>query len=556
MTGGKKIKILSPKSVIDKGTSKKQLLSLLLKNRHVKPSQQEIFLTPPSPKSLAPSDFGLSASAINQVVARLKQAVSGHEPILIYGDYDVDGITATALLWQALHKTGADTTPFIPHREKDGYGLNDKSFFRFQRQLGKQFSLLVTVDNGIVAHDQIKAIKKASDIDVMVIDHHEADKNKLAADFILHSTVTAGSALSWLVSRQLDPQADLGLAALGTVADCLPLIGVNRSLLVHGLQQLRLNPSVGIKRLIKDSGVRQDSLGSYDLGFIIGPRINAAGRLSDPTDALRLLCSTTVVQAQKYSQILSEFNRQRQSLQQELIQKAQQQPPAPGDKLVFLADESFHPGIIGLIAGRLTEQYALPSVVISTNGPISKGSCRSIEQLNIIAALRLTSEHLLDLGGHQGAAGFTIKTKKIPMFQKAITQIINQKLAQVDLRPEIEVDARMSLAAANLKNFRFISTLEPFGIGNPRPRFLFENLIVVSKRLVGSSGDHLKLKLDDPSTSKVEYLAADAIAFRKGEYHDRLKIGSTISVAAELDANTWNGATTPQLLIKEIFPQD
>jgi len=371
-------------------------------------------------------------------------------------------------------------------------------------------------------------------------------------------TLVSGCTLAWILAFQFDPEADLGLAALGAVADCMSLNSINRNIVVHGIQDLRLNPSPGIKKLIQVSNSKQESLSTYDLGYILGPRINAVGRLSNPTDALRLLCSQTLVQAAKYAQVLDNYNKDRQVLQQDSLEIAQNNICQNKDKLIFIADESYLPGIIGLLAGKMTEKYYLPSIAISVGQEVSKGSCRSIKELNIIESLREVSDLFIDLGGHSGAAGFSIKTQNINKFKKEITKIINQKLEGQDLKPSIIVDAKMELSAATIKNYKVIKQLEPFGIDNSEPLFLFENVTVSQKRLVGNTGDHLKLKLNDSVARppKCEAFGVDAIAFKKGEFDGQIKTGDKIDIIARLDINTWNNVTTPQLMVKEIFIQN
>lgn len=530
-------------TIIDQSTSETELLQLLLKNRHINSDNIDEFLKPVNPSSLSVLKFGVSQKSLNQAVKIIKDNIKNKKNILIYGDYDVDGVTATAILWQVLYDQGALVTPFVPDREADGYGIRSKSFFEFQQQKNLKFDLLITVDNGIVANDELKKISD-SGVQIIVVDHHVADKKLPSSITTVHSIKISGSALSWVLAKQFDRQADLGLAALGTVADCLPLNDINRNIVFHGLQSLRLNPNCGIKKLIQISGIKQESISTYDLGFILGPRINAVGRLSNPTDALRLLCCSSPIQASKYSQILDSFNKDRQNLQQESITLAKTKIPKKfEDKLIFVADKSFHPGVIGLISGRLTEEYYLPSIVISINGEVAKGSCRSIKELNIIESLRQTKKYLLELGGHAGAAGFSVEAKNISKFQKAITKIINKNLKDIELKRDTFFDAEMKLSAVTVKNCKLVEKLQPFGIENPEPTFLFKNQKITQKRLLGQNQEHLKLKLDN----------LDAIAFKKGDLGKDLKIGDLISFTARLNLNIWNGNTSPQLIIKDIL---
>ena len=536
---------------IDRSTSEVEILELLLKNRQIKPAEIDSFLKPISPEALDLKDFGIDQKKLSQAVKLIQKYIDDKKNILIYGDYDVDGITATAILWQVLYKNGAKVTPFVPDREDDGYGIKAESFFRIQKEKNLQFDLLITVDNGIVAGKELSPILE-SGVQIIVIDHHVTNDPLPKSILAVHSTLTSGSVLSWLVSRQLDKTADLGLAALGAVTDCMSLNTINRNIVFHGLQSLRLQPNPGIKKLIEISGSKQDSLSTYDLGFILGPRINAVGRLSNPTDALRLLCSQTAQQASKFVAILDDYNKERQTLQQESLTLAEKNLDS-NNKLLFVADESFHPGVIGLIAGRLTEKYYLPSIVISIDDKISKGSCRSIKELNIIETLHEFSDFFIDLGGHAGAAGFSIETKNILKIQEKLTKFVNQKLANCELKPEKFIDAEMKLSAVNVKNCRLIKKLEPFGIGNPDPVFIFKQVRVVEKRLLGANHDHLKLKVDDPNTPQKENIVVDSIAFKKGNLDSSINVGDLINFTANLSLNIWNGYTSPQLVVKDIL---
>lgn len=537
--------------IIDKNTSDKEFIDLLLHNRKITNDKKQEFLSPSTPQTFSPKDFGINLNDFKKVVDRINLAIINKENILIYGDYDVDGITATAILWQVLYQKGANVLPFVPDREADGYGIKANSFFRIQTNQKKSFDLLITVDNGIVAQNELEKIIE-SGTQVVVIDHHVANKPLPKNLYKVHSTLTSGSVLSWIVANQINPQADLGLAALGAVADCVSLNNINRNIVYHGLQSLRLNPNPGIKKLIQISGAKQDSLTTYDLGFVFGPRINAVGRLSNPTDALRLLCSQNPAQANKYVTVLNDYNKERQVIQQDSLVLAQEIINI-NNKILFAAESSFHPGIIGLIAGRLTEKYYLPSIIISLGELVSKGSCRSIKELNIIETLREFSDLFIDLGGHAGAAGFSIKTKNIPTLEAKITKFVNNKLAMVTLKPEKFIDAQMKLSAVNIKNCRLIKKLEPFGIENSEPVFLFKQVRVVEKRIIGTNGDHLKLKIDDPKTTRTENILVDSIAFKKGDFDSKIKTGDVIDFTASLVLNIWNDRVSPQLVVKDFL---
>ena len=548
-------------TIIDKNTSKEEILDLLLKNRHISEKNKKEYFSPSPPQSFLSKDFGINQKNLDKAVNRINLAIKNKQNILIYGDYDVDGITATAILWQVLFDKKANVTPFIPDRELDGYGVRADSFFRFQTQKKIKFDLLITVDNGIVANRELQKILD-SGVDIIVSDHHLANQPLAKSIISVHSTVISGSVVAWLIAQKIDQKADLGLATLGTVADCLPLNTINRNIVYHGLKSLQKNPNFGIKKLIEISGIKQDKISTYELGFVIGPRLNAVGRLSNPTDALRLLCCSSETQASKYATILDSFNKDRQLLQQESIDIAEKYYSRDAinrvsnnikNKIIFVADKSFLPGIIGLIASRFTDKYYLPSIVISVGKKVSKGSCRSIKELNIIETLRELTSELVELGGHVGAAGFSIETKKIPQFKKEIIKIINLKLKDKVLRPTKFIDADMKLNAVTISNCQLIQKLEPFGLENPDPLFQFNNLRITDIRLLGQKQEHLKLKVDDPSTPKNENILVDSIAFKKGDIGKNLKVGDSISFTAKLNLNFWNGNLSPQLIVNDIL---
>jgi single-stranded-DNA-specific exonuclease len=265
------------------------------------------------------------------------------------------------------------------------------------------------------------------------------------------------------------------------------------------------------------------------------------GRLSDPIEALRLLCSQNQLQAAHYAQILNSYNQDRQVLQKESLDLADQKINLK-NKIIFIFGD-YNPGIIGLISGRLTEKYYLPSIVISVDGDIAKGSCRSIPELNIIESLRDCSELFIDLGGHPGAAGFSILTKNISQLNKVIIKIVNTKLKKIKLTPHLDVDAQMLLEAVTLSNIKAIESMAPFGIGNPEPIFLFKQVTIQYMRTIGQNNDHLKFKIQN----------IDCIAFKKGDLISTIKEEDKVDLVAFLSENNWNNISSPQLIVKEII---
>lgn len=531
------LKLLSKKAV-DSTFSTSDIQKLLLKNRSISQDLKS-FLKPPFPK--APDiDFQPSLDFIKKY---------RDKTIFVYADYDVDGITSATLLYQTLTSLDYQVHPYIPHRQHDGYGFNYQSFKKYLKKKDLKIDLIISVDNGIVAHNEIKKAREDG-YDFLVIDHHLSDKKLPPANLILHSTNVAAAGLTWLFCHHLSQNADLGLAALGTVADCLPLTSLNRSLVIHGLNSLNANPSPGIKKLVQISGATLGNINSFDLGFLLAPRINATGRLADPMDSLRLLCSKNSLQASKYASILHTQNQLRKDLQKDATETALKNIKGTPKGFLVISDPSFNPGIIGLLAGRLTEKYYLPTLVISQDKDISKGSARSISQINLIKVLRNFQHLFSELGGHPAAAGFSIPTKNIPTLKKELKKYFNTHFKNLDLKPSLEVDAPFSPQALSLKNIKAIQDLQPFGIGNPQPLFLFKDLELLNHKLLGKDQSHLKLTLKDPRHPQ-NFI--DAIAFKKGDYAKNLNPPQLISLVASLDINTWNSHSKPQLIVQEIL---
>ena len=525
-----KLKINNPKT-ITKQTSPESILKILLENRQIK--DFSLFLKPPYPELKLNS---------KKAVSIINKHLKSNKNILIYGDYDVDGLTSTAILWQSLYPISSKVIPFIPHRQNDGYAFKANTFFRLQKEKNIIFDLIITVDNGIVAEKEFAKVKaKNKNLEIVVVDHHLAGEKLISVDAIYHSTQTSASALSWFLSRNFTKNPSLSLASLGVVADCQPLTGLNRSLVFHGLSELKINFPPGLKKILEITGAKQDSVGVYEFSYIIGPRLNATGRLADATDSLRLLCSQNSSQASKYAQILEKHNHDRQELQKESELVAQKKVDLKS-KLIFISGD-FSPGIIGLIASRFTQKYALPSVIISTQDGVAKGSCRSIPEVDIITTLRKFSDLFIDLGGHPGAAGFSILPKNIPKLKKQLIKHFSLSLANYLPSTTIFVDAKMDISAVNLKNIKLINSLSPFGIGNQEPQFLFENIKIENLRTLGKNHEHLKFKSNQ----------IDILAFKKAADFPSLKNGDIISFVARLNSNAWQGKTFPQLIIQEIM---
>jgi len=553
------------------------IIDLLIKSRGLTTkSAIKDFLGPSHPRDLSLKDVGLQPSALKAAATRINQAITTGQTIVVYGDYDADGISATAILWLTLHALGAKAYPFIPDRQRHGYGLSLKGIQEILDSspskpycLTPKSSLIITVDNGIVAHEAATFIKDQG-FDLIITDHHQPSDTLPPADVLVHSTQICGAGVAWFLSRQLLESSSaklsadslLDLVAIGTIADLMPMIGVNRALAKHGLVTLSKSQRPGLLALKTEAGITDQHLSAYHVGFIIGPRINAMGRLEHGMDALRLLCTTNSQKATDLAQLLGDTNRSRQDLTSEMTDMADQIyrsiPGATDNKIIIIDHQEFHEGVIGLIAGKLTETYSKPSIVISRGEEVSKASARSIKDVNIIELIRTAQSHLINAGGHPGAAGFTIQTSKIDIFRQTLITTANTTIDPSLLQPSLEIDCQVDLSDLDLDLYDRLQTFEPFGIGNPRPVFA-TTAQITELRTVGRDYQHLKLKLtpfkgqslkgQHQSTSKQNI---DAIGFNLAAANQGLKPGDITNLAFKLDKNEWNGHTNAQLIINDI----
>ena len=506
------------------------------------------------------------------------------ETVVIYGDYDADGVCGTAIVWETLFGLGLKVLPFIPRREKHGYGikkegideiLKDKQIFEFNKKIP---SLIVTVDNGIVAHKAAEYANKKQ-LDIIITDHHQKKKKKGKYDLpkaksIVWSDKICGAALAWIFCREFlrflkqrkivvkdkmnlvgkQIKADLiGLAVIGTVTDLMPLLRENRALVKHGLEYLRKTKIQGLISLYRQAGLDPKTIDTYHLGFIIGPRLNATGRLENALDSLRLLCSKDMVKTEGLSEILNSINKERQLLTEKAFLHAQKKVNKD-KKFIFIGDESYNPGVIGLVAGKLAEKFYRPAIVFSKGEKYSKASARSIKGFNIIEAIRSCGNILEDAGGHPLAAGFTIQNRYLDKFQKIMDRLVEKKLTASVLTPILEIDCEIKLKDISWELYDKLEKFSPFGFGNSRPTFIIKSLKVIRLRTVGNGNKHLKISLDDPQTKIIEKNIGviDGIGFNLGYQVEKLKLGDAVDVVFNLEENVWNGSRNLQLKIRDI----
>lgn len=527
-------------------TKNQNILEMLLENRGIKTKKEkEEFLNPPDPHTLTPKDVGIDSGQLRKAIDRMNKAIKNKEKIIVYGDYDSDGVCATAILWETLWETKANAMPFIPTRE-EGYGMKKERLDEF---IKSGVSLVITVDQGIVAYEQAEYAKKIG-LDLIVTDHHLPGEKKAKTFATIHTTSLCGAAVSWFLANQIK-KTDLDLATIGTITDLMPLTGINRSIVYHGLIHLRNTKRLGLQELFKAAGINLVNIGTYEIGFIIGPRINAAGRMEDPMDALRLVCTKKFSQAMELAQKLDSQNRERQSLTEEMTKVAKNMWLEEGrdGKLIFVYKEEWEHGIVGLVAGRLVEEFYRPAIVVAVEGEFSRASARSINGFDMIGAIRASCFDILGShGGHPMAAGFTVETKLLEEVKKRLTEYAEKNLTEDSLVKSIKVDIELSLDDVNFNLFENLRKLEPFGLGNSEPVFVSRGLVVKEAKLVGREGKHLSFYFKSP----VSNVFIRGIAFNMGNIFPQIKPEKVIDVVYNLLLDEWNGDKRLQLRIKDV----
>ncbi len=538
---------LTPKTI----NKTDQLLKQLLKNRSI--ADIDEFLNVPHPKKIKPAQIGIKPQELKKAAVRIQQAVKEQEKVIIYGDYDADGITAASIVWLTLKNLGLEAEPFIPDRIKHGYGL---SLTALKEILADDESakpdLIITVDNGVTAQDELAWLKKQS-IDVIVTDHHQLAEKKLPVLALIHSTEICGAAVVWLLMRELAEDFAMTLidfVAIATIADQVPLQAQNRSFVKHGLELLKQNKKVGLSVLNKVAAVDANNINAGTIGFQIAPRINAAGRMAHGITAARLLCTKNFTAALSLAAKLEELNQDRRSLTKEQLEIASAQAAAQTkNKLIIAVSDQFHEGVIGLLAGRLTEKFHKPSIVIAVKGDTAKASARSVKGVNITNLIRKVESDLLSVGGHKLAAGFSLKKKKLPLVKSKLLKIAQQSIDEQLLQPSLTIDALVSQSVLAKETIKLIEQFKPFGIGNPKPVLGLKNCIVCDAVTMGKDDEHLKLVL---RTNKDDYHTFKAVGWNMGAIAALLPPQQQVDAAFNIELNKWNGKESIQLKLKDI----
>ncbi|MBI4691145.1 MAG: DHH family phosphoesterase [Nitrospirae bacterium] len=561
---------------ISKTASISLALAQILINRGIKtPQQINDFLNPKLSDLSDPFDL----IGVKTAVERIKHAINMSERVLVHGDYDADGLTAAAIMVHTLRMHSVDVHYFIPGRLTHGYGFNTPSI-DIAKKLGVK--LIITVDCGITSFEAASYAKQ-NGIDVIITDHHEPlkrmqdagymiqEKNRAScivnhASFVLPEavavvnpkltpnvlrfTVLSGAGVAFKIAQALDStlgtrhsESLLDLAAIGTIADVVPLRGENRVIVKEGMKLIREGIRCGIKTLKSASGLDNRELKAESLSFTVIPRLNAAGRIADSTDVVRLLLTDVSGEAEDLSLWLDRLNSERQRIEEEVYREASAKLNTGRiDSAIVLSGEGWHQGVVGIVASRIAEKYYRPTFIFSIEDGIAKGSARSIPSFDMCKGLAGCSEFLLSFGGHKQAAGIRLKVENIPDFERAIQDTIKDSLSGEDFIHSIEIDADITLTEANNVLVKELLMIEPLGHGNTDPFLGAKRLEVVNPRIVGNN--HLKLKL------KQGFQSIDAIGFDMGDS----PLPDIVDAVFTLGVNEYNGNRYLQLNLKAIRP--
>lgn len=501
---------------------------------------------------------------MDRATDRIIKAIKGKEPILIYGDYDVDGITSIAVLVKNFIRLGADVYYYIPNRIKEGYGLSEGGI----RSAGeKGFKLIITVDCGINASDEVK-LAKSLGIDVIITDHH-IPRVELKDAFAVIDPLSNGEVypfkklagvgvafklleaiFSKLNMGKEELFSDLDLVALGTVADVVPLIGENRILARKGIERLRKTDKIGLLALIEKSGAKKQNLGTYEIGFILAPRLNASGRLNTANKSLELLLTKDREKAWENATFLEGVNRERQELQKKVMRESieiiEREGYAQGVQGIVLAKDDWHEGVVGIAASKMAEKYGRPTILISTPDRFGKGSGRSIKSFSLLNALDKCKEYLIRYGGHRYAAGITIDKEKIDDFRTAFNRVVAEQLNEEALISNLQIDCLLSFREINKELLSELENLEPYGAGNGQPVFMTSKIDFVGyPRIVGNN--HLKVKVREDN------IVLETIGFGKGEEAKKIETAKQIyTICYYLKENEYRNKKRIQLQLLHI----
>jgi len=548
-----------------------ELTSKLLKDRgYTSQKKVDDFMSPTLDKLI---DFKLLYNA-PKAARQIIKAINCKKHIFIHGDFDADGITATAILWEYLYRnvakhldTEVKVTPYIPDRVDEGYGLSESSMDNMIKQGA---DIIITVDCGIRDKEIIqKYQKKNKDLEFIITDHHtppEDIKDNLTYTVVhpmfpgkeLPEARISGAAVAWILVQNIKKELGiteytelydgLDLVALSTVTDMMPLVDINRIFLSLGLDIVRKGNRLGLEKLLSIANVKKELLEAYHFGFVIGPRINAAGRIGSPMEALKLFLTDSNTQALKRATQLNAKNIERQKLTLDVLSEAQQQLDKESNShlLTFVYGENWPEGIIGLVAGKLQERYSKPTIVVTIKDGQARGSARSFGALNITSELDKHKDLLGKYGGHAQAAGFSLSPENLDEFKEALLKSIDEQFSKEDFIQELKIDLAITTDEITMDLFEELEQLKPFGLGNKKPVVALEDVVITNIYDMGNKGLHMKLTVKGDSLSN-----GTIVAFNCADDFDKLKIDDLIDVAGNLSLNEWNGNKSVQFILKE-----
>ena len=565
-----KWKILQPDPLlvqkIQKNLNCHPITARVLANRKIASAAQASDFFQPTLDTL-PSPMLLNG--ISAAARRIRDALDSREKILVFGDYDVDGVTATALMVDFLRKVGADVIAHIPHRTDEGYGLQPKHINQIAAP--QRVSLIITVDCGSSSHEAVDAARRFG-IDVIITDHHNMDTPPDAAAVVNPKSIGQPDELAglagvgvafylaialrmvlreygwWRTQDEPNLKVQTDLVALGTIADMVPLTGVNRVLAKTGIEQLNMCTRPGVEALRSACNIPQGMVRSEDIAFRMAPRINAAGRMAHARIALDLLNAQSPDAASDLAQVLTQLNQRRQATEQQIYDQIVRRMETRKDllerKTLLLADEKWNPGVLGIVAARLSSLYHRPIVLVATNNGIGKGSGRSVPELDLFTALSRCSHLLEKFGGHRLAAGLTVRAENIRSLQAAFEEAVVQLMPDHELTPELEIDGEIQFNQIDSRLMDELEYLEPFGVDNPPPVFFARDVHVTSAAIVGQR--HRRMSL---CQSQAECLSVDAIHFNLAK--DAPRAASFEQLAFRLQWNRHRGGRRIQLIIED-----
>jgi single-stranded-DNA-specific exonuclease len=532
------------------------LVAQLLYNRGVKLEDIDPFLS--ADRRLEGNPFLLPD--ISQAVSRVYKAVLAREKIAVYGDFDVDGVTAIVILVEGLSWLGAEVIPYIPDRVNEGHGLKISALEKLQAQGA---DLVITVDCGVTDPTVVKQAQNMG-IDMIITDHHiplgslpraVAVIDPKRKDSVYPYPGLAGAGVAFKLLQALFHKDSkekwltrlLDLVVLATVTDLVSLVGENRYLVKEGLKELNNSSRVGIQEMVKLAGLKPGELDTEDISWVLGPRLNAAGRMNNASISYQLLTTQSSEEARLLALELEGKNVERQKLTSEVLSRAREKLAAKLHLPVLIeGDESYSIGVIGLVAGKLVDEFYKPAIIINLGPELCQGSCRSIAEFDIASALEECHDLLTAFGGHPLAAGFTVARRNLAQLEQRLVKLATDKLGHLELHPELVIDAELPLTVLAGDTFNLIQKLSPFGRGNPQPTFLTRQVEVVERRNFGNQSEWLRLKLKQ---GNVTWQAVDFESQKK-----RAEIPSHIDIVYNLEKSRWNGEEVLRLNLLDFAP--